>query len=80
MVYVKNYKRELEQLAPAAHDAYLGVWLYEISAQLTALQTLYNTFLAHVDTANITALGTANAATYGGTLINTLPENRNPLR
>ena len=72
----RDFKRQLDKSHPAASNAQLGTWLYELSAQLTDLTAKHNALLAHLDTANVAGIGNTNAATFGETLVNTLPENR----
>jgi hypothetical protein len=57
---------------PAASKAKLGDVVYDLLAQnnalvadLAAFRVQHNLLLAHLDVANVTGIGAANAATYG---------------
>jgi len=67
-------QKRLNRLAPAARDAHLGDVIEDLItnhnlllASYNDLQTKYDALLAHLDTANVTGIGNANAATYGET-------------
>jgi hypothetical protein len=64
--------QSLNSLAPEAGDLKLGNLLMAIIAAHNQLQADFNAFrgqhnalLTHMDVANVAALGTAHAATYG---------------
>jgi hypothetical protein len=64
--------KALNALAPEAGDLKLGNLLTamisshnQLISDHNALQTKYVALLAHMDSANVAALGTAHAATYG---------------
>ncbi len=60
-----NVVDELNHAMPATYHAQLGTLLNE-------LITNYNALLAHLDTANLTGIGNANAATYGAPTLGSL--------
>lgn len=57
----------LNRMNPAAHEASLGDVTEDLITQINALTAKYNALLAHLDTANVTGIGNANASTYGVT-------------
>jgi hypothetical protein len=75
-----NRRYELNQMAPAAHDASLGDCLYDLLNAYNDLAGKYNALLAHLDTANVAGIGNANAATFGESAYPSLllPEQRTP--
>jgi hypothetical protein len=68
-----NFVDELNRLSPATKAAMLGQTIQDLIANVNSLTTAYNglvakynSLLAHMDAANVAALGTAHAANYGG--------------
>jgi hypothetical protein len=70
----KDIVSELNRMTPAARDAHLGQVVEDLLTNYNALQATFATLqskyallLAHLDTANVTGIGAANASTYGVT-------------
>jgi hypothetical protein len=61
----RNLQRELNRCLPAAEHVQLGDVLNDLISQVNALTAKYAAFLAHVDTGNVTGIGSSNAASYG---------------
>jgi hypothetical protein len=61
----------LDGAGPAAQAAKLGTTLYNLIAAYNGLEAKYLALLAHLDAANVTGIGNANVATYGG--VSTVP-------
>ena len=49
---------------PVERDAHMGDVLYDTLNAVNSLLTQFKALLAHLDTANVTGIGNANAATY----------------
>ena len=69
--------KRLNNLTPGAKSAQLGQVIEDLIVNYNALQashadllTKYAALLAHMDTANVAALGTAHASTYGSAVAN----------
>lgn len=65
----------LNDMTPGSRQAKLGDCIYNLINGYNALATKYNELLAHLDTANVTGIGNANAATYGEIAELPLPED-----
>ena len=72
----RNLQDELNRMTPAAHYASLGDVVYDLINMVNQQAAKINELLAHLDTANVTGIGNANAATYGITGTVLLPEDR----
>ena len=72
-----NHQDQLNRMNPASAHASLGSVVYDLINAHNDLRAKYEALLAHVDTANVAGLGTANTATYGATIAPVLlPEQR----
>ncbi|WP_175787427.1 hypothetical protein [Burkholderia anthina] len=58
----------LNNASPAAADAKLGDVQNDLITAFNALLSQYQALLAHLDVANVTGIGSANASTYGANL------------
>lgn len=57
----------LNRMNPVASQAKIGDVTEDLITQHNALVAQYNLLLAHLDAANVTGIGNANASTYGVT-------------